>query len=239
MELSVIIPTLDEAARLATTLASIPEGTEIVVSDGGSHDDTRAIAEAAGAIVVTGARGRASQMNRGAEAASGDALVFVHADCVLPTGWLEAIGGALSDPDVVGGAFRLRIRNAGLALRLIAFGSNLRARFLRTPYGDQALFVRRVGFEQAGGFPEIPFMEDVAFVRRLRQAGRLALLPISVTTDPRHWERLGPARTTLLNWAAVVLYSFGVPAERLAPLYFRLRSGRRNPAQDRPVAQPD
>lgn len=239
MKLSVIIPTLEEAACLANALASAPKGSEIIVSDAGSRDDTRLIAERVGARVVTGARGRARQMNLGARAASGDVLLFLHADCVLPDGSLEAMSEALSDPGVVGGSFRLRIRDAGLRLKIVAFGSNVRARFLKTPYGDQVLFARRSAFESVGGFPELPFMEDVAFVRGLRRIGRLALLPLAVTTDPRHWQRLGPVTTTLLNWSAVGLFSLGVSAERLAPLYFRLRRGRRGSAREAPLPQPD
>lgn len=239
MKLSCVIPTLDEARYLDRAIASVPEGSEIVVSDGGSRDDTCAIAERAGARVVTGAKGRAAQMNLGARAASGNALVFLHADCVLPDGASEATSEALSDPEVVGGSFRLRIRDAGVRLKIVAFGSNIRAGWMKTPYGDQALFARRTAFESIGGFPVLPFMEDVAFVRNLRRIGRLALLPLAVTTDPRHWQQLGPARTTLLNWSAVGLFSLGVSAERLAPLYFRLRQGRRGSAREARLPQTD
>ena len=225
MKLSVVIPTLDEATGLATTLASLPEASEVIVSDGGSRDATRAIAERFGARVVIGARGRASQMNRGSREAAGEVLLFLHADCALHSSCFKAMSEALSDPQVVGGSFRMQIRDAGVGLKIIAFVSNLRARFLKTPYGDQALFVRWTAFESVGGFPEIPFMEDIAFVRSLLRIGRLSMLKVPVTTSARHWKLLGPVRTTLLNWSAVLLYSLGVPAERLAPLYHRLRRG--------------
>ena len=239
MKLSVVIPTLEEATGLATTLASLPEASEVIVSDGGSRDATRAIAERIGARVVTGARGRASQMNLGAHEAAGEVLLFLHADCALHSSSLEAMGEALSDPRVVGGSFRMQIRDAGVGLKIVAFVSNLRARFLKTPYGDQGLFVRRAAFESVGGFPEVPLMEDVALVRSLLRIGRLSIVKVPVTTSARHWERLGPARTTLLNWSAVVLYSLGVPAERLAPLYRRLRRGGDGATSEAPLPQLD
>jgi rSAM/selenodomain-associated transferase 2 len=239
MKLSIVIPTLEEATGLSTTLASLPEASEVIVSDGGSRDATRAIAERVGARVVTGARGRASQMNLGAHEAAGEVLLFLHADCALHSSSLEAMGEALSDPRVVGGSFRMQIRNAGVGLKIVAFVSNLRARFLKIPYGDQGLFVRQAVFESVGGFPEVPLMEDVALVRSLLRIGRLSIVKVPVTTSARHWERLGPTRTTLVNWSAAVLYSLGVPAERLAPLYHRLRRGGDGATSEAPLPQPD
>jgi hypothetical protein len=162
-------------------------------------------------------------MNRGAHTATGDVLLFLHADCALGEDAMSALEAALADDDVVGGSFRMTVRHQSRALRWIAATANARARYLRTPYGDQALFVRRRDFEAIGGFPEIPFMEDVAFVRALRRRGKLVCLSATVSTGARHWQRLGPVRTTLLNWSMVILFLLGVSAERLEPHYRRWR----------------
>ena len=220
-----IIPTLNEAETLAATLEAVPPGAELIVSDGGSADDSVSIAERHGARVVTGERGRALQMNRGAKAAAGDILLFVHADCVLGPDTRDSIVHALEDSQTVGGAFTLRIRDASWGLKLIARTSNFRARHLGTPYGDQGLFVRRSAFDQVGGYPELPFMEDVALVRELGKMGKLVQLNGPITTGRRHWQKLGPLATTLLNWSMVLLYTIGVPAGTLAPYYHKLRNG--------------
>ncbi len=232
MKLSIVIPTLDESINLPSALASLPANAEIVVSDGGSSDPTPTVAARHDARVVSGSPGRAAQMNRGATASTGDVLLFLHADCRLGPRASAAIASALSDPAVVGGSFRLRIADENgpekLRYRLIAGMSNARATCLGAPYGDQAVFCRRDAFERVGGFPELLFMEDVAFVRKLKRVGRLARVDETVTTGQRHWTSLGPFATTVLNWTMVSLFTVGVSPERLAPVYFRLR-GRKRP----------
>ena len=230
MKLTVIVPTLNEAAHLRAALASLPRAAEVVVADGGSVDETISIATRSGARVVTGSRGRALQMNRGADAARGDTLLFLHADCTLGPNAYHQIQTALDNndgddgDDVVGGSFPMFIHDAGWGLRWIAATSNARARYLHMPYGDQAIFLRRSAFEKLGGFPDIPFMEDVALVRKLKRLGKLVCVDETVTTGARHWKPLGPVRTTLLNWLMVTLYLLGVPAERLEPYYRRWRT---------------
>lgn len=223
MRLSVIIPTFNEAARLPKTLTSLPPDSQVIVSDGQSEDETAAVARDHGAHVVSGPRGRGVQLNAGAREATGDVLLFLHADCSLGVGARDAILHALEDSRVVGGSFRLRIDASSVGLRLVAFGSNARALYLRMPYGDQGLFVRRSAFETVGGYPELPLMEDVALVKRLKRLGRLTPVDVTITTSSRHWEQLGTMGTSMLNWTAVLLYQAGVPPERLAPMYHRLR----------------
>jgi rSAM/selenodomain-associated transferase 2 len=235
MPLSIIIPTWNEAEVLGATLDSLPKGAEVVVADGGSADGTTDVAKQRGARVVTCERGRARQMNRGAREATGDTLLFLHADGVLEESAAESIERAFRDPAVAAASFRLRIRNPGAALALVVLVSNSRARYLGTPYGDQGLVLRRSTFDRAGGFPEIPFLEDVALVRKLRHCGRLAQLDSFIETGDRHWRELGVFTTTLLNWTMVTLYFAGVSAERLAPFYF----GRRSSGTSLPAAQPD
>jgi rSAM/selenodomain-associated transferase 2 len=227
MKLSVVIPAWNEACNLAATLEALPERAEIVVADGGSVDGTIEIARRSGARVVACEPGRARQMNRGARETRGDVLLFLHADAVLGSGAAEAIEGALADPAAVGGFFRLRIRSPRAALRLTAFGSNIRARRLGQPYGDQGLFLRRSVYENVGGFPDVPFLEDVALIRILRRKGRLVPLDVTVSTGDRHWRELGVLRTTLLNWTMVGLYFAGVPPSALAPHYSRWRAPER------------
>ncbi len=240
MKLSVVVPTLNEERCLKRALASIPRGAEIVVADGRSEDRTREIAAKQGARVIEGAPGRGAQMNLGAKATSGDTLLFLHADCELGPGATEAIRMALDDKEVVGGSFALRVQPASLGLGLVSLGSNLRARYLGLPYGDQALFVRRSEFERIGGYPDIPIMEDVYFAKRLRARGRMVALDVPVTTTPRHWERLGPFATTLANWIAVSAFFLGVSPHRLAPVYHRLKGSRPpDPPSREPLAVPN
>ena len=184
--ISVIVPTLNEQDYLSATLrgVTLAPGDELIVVDGGSTDQTVAIAQQFTSQVLRSRRGRAVQMNWGARHARGDILLFLHADTLLPAAGLETVRQALQD-GVVGGAFRLAIMPPTLALRLVAWGTNLRARFGLLPYGDQALFMPRQVFEALGGYDEIPFMEDVRMVQALRKRGRLTILPQAVHTSGR------------------------------------------------------
>lgn len=225
MRVSVVVPTLNEAENLAPTLASLPKTAEVIVSDGESHDGTATLASRLGAKVISGAKGRARQMNRGAEKAASDVLLFLHADCRLSADALPAMERALSDPAVVAGSFRLAVHEGRLLHKLVAWGSNARARYLKTPYGDQGLFVRRDVFERVGGFPDVPIMEDVAMVRKLRPEGRLVALDVAITTGKRHWQGLGVVGATLVNWLVSLLYLVGVPPAQIEPIYRKLRNG--------------
>ncbi len=225
MTLSVIIPTLDEAHVLARTLEAVrAAGVEdLIVVDGGSRDDTLGVARRFTDRIVQTPAGRAWQMNAGAREARGDVFLFLHADTVLGPWAMTAIRTVLDDEQVVGGAFRLGIETRRPGLRLIAAAANLRTVLTRLPYGDQGLFVRRAVFEQVGGFPDLPLMEDVALGRRLKQAGRVVILPVAVTTSARRWEREGLFYATLRNWALLSLYLMGVSPVRLARWYGHIR----------------
>lgn len=218
---SVIIPAWNEAERITAAIRAAHEGRphEIIVADGGSRDDTVRIAQSHGATLVSSPPNRARQMNGGAAVARGGTLLFLHADTLLPANYRDAVLAALRRPEVVGGAFRFRIADPFPGRWLVESTTNLRSRLWQMPYGDQALFVRRCAFEELGGFPELPIMEDYEFVRRLRRLGRVALLNEAVLTSGRRWRRLGFLRTTLINKLVIVGYHCGVPPAKLAALY--------------------
>lgn len=218
--LSVIIPALNEERQIARTIrdATSPDA-QIIVSDGGSTDRTVAIARSLGAHIISGQTGRACQQNRGAAAAGGEVLLFLHADTLLPPNYGNHIFDTLMDRWTVLGAFRFATDAHTPAMRTIAFFTNLRAGRLKLPYGDQGLFVRRADFYRFGGFPETPIAEDLYLVRKMARNGRIALAPVAAVTSARRWQRLGPVRTTLVNTIITVGCLAGVSPERLAPLY--------------------
>ena len=219
--LSVIVPTLNEAASLGRTLECVrrADGVEIIVADGGSGDATREIAAQAGATVLVTPGGRAAQQNAGAAIARGRHLLFLHADTLLPDGYAALIHRALDRPATVAGAFRFRTDGSGAALRLVEWGANIRSARFRLPYGDQGLFIEKRVFDELGGFAVLPIMEDYELVRRLRRRGPVVTLNEAAITSARRWQRLGAVRTTLRNQAMVALFRAGVPPERLARFY--------------------
>ena len=220
--ISIIIPTLNEAASITATLEHIRNlpNVEVIVADGGSHDQTAELARAAGAMVVACNPGRGKQLNAGAALASGEVLLFLHADTKLPDDFADHVWQTLRAGNS-GGAFRLCIGSKGWMLRLIESGANLRSRWFQLPYGDQAIFVNASKFFSLGGFQNWPLMEDYDFCRRLQKTGTIGLAPASVTTSSRRWQRLGVLRTTLTNLACVVAFRLGVSPVALARWYRR------------------
>lgn len=215
---SAIVPTLDEEGVIRPLLERLlnEPGVEVVVADGDSADATRDIAMSQGVRVVTGARGRARQMNLGAASSTGDALIFVHADTLLQPGWSREVLSILADPKVAVGAFRFTTDIPGRAMRVVERVVAVRSGPLRTPYGDQALFVRRTLFEALGGFPKQPLAEDYEFVRRARRRGTVRISHMRAVTSGRMWRRLGIARMTWRNLAVLVAYHLRVDLQRLA-----------------------
>lgn len=221
MSISVIIPTLNEEFALEHTLKSIGRDVEIIVADGGSSDSTIRIANDFAEKVILSERGRGAQMDRGAREASGDILLFLHADTRLPDNWREKVEEALGDDRVVGGGFRLKIDSKGFCFRIIEAMVNIRSRYLGLIYGDQAIFVRRDIFFKSGGFKGLPLMEDVDLMKRLKREGKIILLDAAVSISPRHWEKYGIAPTTIRNWLFLLLYYLGVSPERLYQRYYK------------------
>lgn len=220
--ISVVIPTRNEAPSLGRTLEAAlrADGVEVIVADGGSRDDTREIASEAGAAVLTVPGGRAAQMNAGAEAACGSLLLFLHADTLLPDGYADLVRLALEDPSAVAGAFRFRTDGFGIAIRLAERLANFRSAALRFPYGDQALFLEKRVFREAGGFPAQPIMEDFELVRRLRRRGRIVNLAEPVLVSARRWKRIGVLRTTFRNQCMIAGYLAGIDPARLYRFYY-------------------
>ena len=223
--ISVIIPTLDEAEFISGTLASIPQGhgVEVIVVDGGSRDDTPAMAQSLGALVLISSPGRARQMNLGADRSNGDILLFLHGDTRLPKGFTGHIHQCFRNPKVVAGAFRLGLAPPLRGSAFIEMMANLRAEKLHLPYGDQAIFVPAKLFKKLGGYREIPLLEDVDLVRRLRRIGRLKVLPVPVVTSSRRWKQLGVWKTTWINQMILTGFFLGIPPRILARWYYRIR----------------
>ncbi len=219
MKISVIIPTLNEVEGIGASLDSIIKQHgefEIIVVDGGSVDGTADVCRSY-ARVISCERGRAVQMNTGARSACGEVLLFLHADSLLSRNALAKLRNALVDPRVIGGTFTLRFDSQKFLLRLISFFTRFRFRFFH--YGDQGIFVRRTIFEEVGGFREIPIMEDVDFLQRLRRTGRVTLIKQPVTTSARRFLRHGIIRQQLLDIILVVRYLLGISPEKLSKLY--------------------
>jgi len=227
MRPTIIIPVLNEAEGLPNMLWHLASlcgrGTEVIVVDGGSEDDSRQAALRAGAQVIRSERGRARQMNAGAAVARGDILLFLHADTALPFVAEPAIKTAVQRGGGAGehvwGRFDVRISGRSFMLPVIASLMNLRSRRSGIATGDQAMFMTRRAFESAGGFPDQPLMKDIELSRRLLALSRPVCLPDRVVTSGRRWETFGVWRTIWLMWRLRWLYWRGVPAGELAKSY--------------------
>lgn len=225
--ISVIIPALNEAAHIAATLEKARKVSphEIIVVDGGSTDATCAVAHSSGATVIHSKPGRARQMNAGAAQAKGSVLLFLHADTVLSNDWPRAVRELLGQPGVVAGSFKFRVAESFAGRWLVEWTTNLRSRWLQNPYGDQTQFLRRVLFEELGGFADLPIMEDYELNQRLRKVGRIATADAVAITSGRRWKRLGIVKTTLTNKLMIAGFHLGVYPHKLARIYRRSPAG--------------
>ena len=233
MTVSIIIPALNEEAELPATLATAlaqPGAKEIIVADGGSEDATRAVAARAGVQSIDAPRGRARQMNAGAEHADGEVFLFLHADTRLPDGALDRIREAFADADTVAGCFRLRFDGRGPWLWL--WTRSVWMRWPRWAFGDRALFVRRSTFEAAGGFPDQPVFEDLDIVRTLQSYGRFVFLDAEVTTSARRYEHGGALRQQLRNLALWTAWLLGASPHRMARFYPSHEASESTPASE-------
>ena len=219
---SIIVPALDEAATIEQFLRQLRSrvgAVEILLVDGGSRDETPERAADICDRILTAKSSRALQMNAGAEAASGDILWFLHADCKVPEGCLEEIERALRDPVTVGGFFRIRIPRPDLVYRLTDGLAHYAGLLLRLRFGDHGFFCRRAAFEKIGGSPDVTLMEDAEFFRKLRRLGPVAVIPARLLVSPRRYEAVGPLRLTLTYGFIAILYAARIPLPILAAVY--------------------
>jgi len=222
--ITVIIPTLNAARHLPATFLSIFDAavdgfvSEVIVSDGGSEDKTRAIADDAGATVIAGERGRGQQLRVGAEAAKKPWLLFLHADTTIERGWVGEVQAFMKKGEDAAAAFRFRLADSGFQPRLLESAVALRCKLFALPYGDQGLLISRKLYDAVGGFAPIPLMEDVDFARRLGRQ-RIVMLKTAAVTSAERFRRDGYFRRSVSNLSCLMSYYRGVPPERLAERY--------------------
>ena len=223
LDVSIIIPALNEGEVVARAIQSAWQAGagEVILADGGSSDGTREIAQSQSCQVIQCQTGRAIQMNTGARAASGDVILFLHADTWLAAGAVEQIIAALADDRALGGAFAQQIEAPGRVFRWLERGNAWRVRRQGLPYGDQGIFLRRDVFFDLGGFPEVKLMEDLLLMKKLRRRARPILLAGPLHVSARRWKRHGPLRQTLRNFVLLSANRFGISPNWLAGLYQR------------------
>lgn len=227
MKISVIIPVLHEGDLINEILGSLKSAAsgvqhEVIVVDGDAGGSTIGQIADTAIIKLTAPKGRALQMNAGAKRATGDVLLFLHADTYLPQNAFPKIIEALSGSRFIGGAFDLGISNPRWIFRLTGWCTSWKHRLTRVPYGDQAIFLRSNYFKDVGGYADIPLMEDVELMKRIkRRNDRIIFLPDAVVTSSRKWEKDGVLYTIFRNWVLQALYMFGVPADKLVKYYYK------------------
>lgn len=223
MKISIVIPVINEADQVSQAIerAWATGADEVIVVDGGSSDSTSTIAADAECVLVVSKPGRASQMNRGATIATGDVLIFLHADNWLVKDACAQIRAALADRRNSFGAFRQNILSQGRVYRWIESGNQLRVNWQGLVYGDQAFFIRRDVFERVGGFPQIELMEDFELSKRLRKLGKPVMLSGPTFVSARRWESAGPIRQTIRNWFLSLAYRLGASPAWLSARYRR------------------
>jgi len=225
LKISIIIPVFNESLIISQTIRHLQtleskKADEIIVVDGDPLHTTISTISDQTVKKTSSRKGRGAQMNHGAKMATGDILLFLHADTRLVSDALSRIENALNSADVIGGAFNLGIRSDGLSFRIIEKMASLRSRITRIPYGDQAIFIKRDFFNNMGGYREIPIMEDVDLMKRVKSlGGKIKILNQTVQTSPRRWESEGILYCTLRNWMVLALYKCGIAPNRLARFY--------------------
>ncbi|MFW2331449.1 MAG: TIGR04283 family arsenosugar biosynthesis glycosyltransferase [Nitrospinota bacterium] len=232
---SIIIPVWREGDRVAKLLKFFSKcfSGELVVVLTEGDKETELPLHSGMVIIISKRRGRAFQMNEGAKFATGDILLFLHADTIIPTHTIPTLGKKLKIYDAVAGAYKLEIDAAGWIYRLIEFGVDIRSRFFGLPYGDQAIFIKRILFENIGGYNELALMEDVDLIRRIHRVGRIIYEKGGTArTSSRRWEKNGPIKTTIKNWILISAFYFGFDTKKLAKFYYDCRSGVNNKVRD-------
>jgi len=226
--ISIIVPVLDEEALIGPFIAHLrirAPGAEIIVVDGGSRDGTRSIAAPLADVLISAPRGRASQMNAGAAVARAEIFWFLHADSILPHDAVRDIWSALNNTDLAGGCFRLRLPSRKVIYRISDSLGNLGVQVFGFALGDHGIFCRRDVFEESGGYPDVPILEDAETYRALARQGRMRQLRAEIISSPRSYQKWGPYRTTAIYFLILALYVLGLPIRLLYPLYQHLAGG--------------
>ncbi len=225
IKFSIIVPVFHEGERINDLIEHVKRldsdgNAEIIIVDGAQEKDTLTATRSNNVIKISSKQGRAKQMNAGVSIARGEILVFLHADTELPTHALRKVGSLIEQTEYAGGAFDLGIKSDKRIFKVIGILSSLRSRLDRVPFGDQAIFIRKEYFNKIGGYKEIPLMEDVELLRRIKKSGdKIRIFHDRVLTSPRRWEKEGVIYCTLRNWALQALYWLGVSPHKLIKFY--------------------
>jgi len=234
IKVSIIIPVFKEESTINHALSRLKKiisncSAEVIVVDGDISGSTVACIDGKDVLCLISPKGRTTQMNRGADIASGEILLFLHVDTSLPEKGIEKIIKALETDDYVGGAFKYKIESKNLFLKFLYYTSYLRSRFSRIPYGDQAIFIRRNYFKKMGGFPDIPIMEEVQFMKKIKKnRGKIRILKEEVKTSTRRYEQEGIVYGWLRNHLVRILFFFGVSPHKLVKYYPDLKRNKDN-----------
>ncbi len=221
---SVIMPVLNEEGIIEDTIRSLNDPRlELIVVDGGSRDKTTSIVSRYEARLIPSMPGRGRQMNRGARSATKDILLFLHGDAKITEKGIDAMLKAMENPLIIGGAFRLAIDSRSPCLSFVSLWANMRSIIFKLPYGDQGIFVRRVVFEEIGGYQDVPIMEDLEFIRRLKRRGKIRILGEPVSVSSRRWDKEGPVYATIRNLILTALFFLGVSPKKLHKWYKNIR----------------
>lgn len=222
--ISIVMPVLNEEAIIEDTIRSLNDSRlELIIVDGGNQDRTASIVSKYNVRLISSIPGRGRQMNYGARYAASDILLFLHADSKITDRGIDALLKTMENPLTIGGAFRLAINSRSPYLSFVALMANIRSIIFRLPYGDQGIFIRRSVFEEIDGYSDIPIMEDIEFIRRLKRRGKIRILKEKVLVSARRWDKEGPVYTTLRNWILATLYFLGVSPARLFRWYKEIR----------------
>ena len=222
--LSIVIPTLNSANLISPTLLSLSEGIEtnlikeLIISDGNSIDDIKKLSNEIGAVFIKGQKGRGIQLHRGAMKATGEWILFIHSDTVLPLGWATTFLKHIKDQENAGYC-KLSFNDPSLMAKVMSFGANLRSSIFKLPYGDQGLLISKKLYNEIGGYPDLPLMEDVAIVKLLKQ--KIQLVPVTIKTSAFKYKRDGWLKRSINNIILLIRFKFGADPHELAKLYYR------------------